>query len=72
MLCVVTRSGTLQRPEPQSGYPRSHAPRGNAVPDALRPVYGVARLDRIPTQSVGTISLYFRKLLPTLSLLGCR
>jgi len=51
MLCVVTRSGTLQRPEPQSGYPRSHAPRGNAVPDALRPVYGVARLTAFPRRA---------------------
>jgi|GEM_PF-991924 len=42
-LCVVTQSGTLRRPEPQSGS------------------------GCVPTQSVGTMSLCFGKLLSTIS-----
>jgi len=51
---------SLGTSEVSARYPRSHAPRGNAVPDALRPVYGVARLDRISTQSARRYTQVFK------------
>jgi hypothetical protein len=49
--------GFLLMPSIRTHYPdRSHALRGNAAPDALRPALTQSVNGCIPTQSVGTIN----------------
>ncbi len=66
MQIIVPHTGFICNSFPRflvSSFPRSHAPRGNALQDAPRPdlpglyltvTRGAARLDCVPTRRVGT------------------